>query len=161
MASIGRALAPFAIFLAFASAIPAQDYNAMGTDQLKADLPNAHPSAYYILASKLYDDGEADEAVFWLYAGQLRYRTHLSCQETGTTDADAALFGALSEVIGAEINRYAFGNLEQLTKTIDEVIAWDDQTPNKFTEMKLWQICPFGSRRWAGTVQDAPDRACR
>src|SRR5690606_955613 len=64
-------------------------------------------------------------------------RTHLSCQENGTADADAALFGALSEVIGAEINRYAFGNLEQLTKTIDEVIEWDNQTPNAFTEMKL------------------------
>src|SRR5690606_12221809 len=63
MALIGRALAPFAIFLALAAAAPAQDYNGMSTEQLKIILPGAHPSAYYILASKLYDAGEADEAV--------------------------------------------------------------------------------------------------
>lgn len=104
----------------------------MSVDSLKASVAQSHPSAYYILASKLYDEGEREEAVFWFYAGQLRYRTHLACNPDLPADGDPALFAAFSDVLGGEINRYAFGSPETLVTTIDAVIAWDQQTPNGF-----------------------------
>ncbi|WP_338606797.1 hypothetical protein V6617_09770 [Pelagibacterium nitratireducens] len=133
MAALYRALSPFAFFFLL-STVPAfaQDFNTMPVDQLRAEAPNAHPSAYYVLASRLYDRGDKDEAVFWFYAGQLRYRTHIACNPDLPPDGDPALFSALSEVIGSEINLYAFGDLERLLETIDAVIDWDQSTPNGY-----------------------------
>jgi hypothetical protein len=133
MAALYRALSPFAFFFLL-STVPAfaQDFHAMPVDQLKAEVPNAHPSGYYVLASRLYDRGDEDEAVFWFYAGQLRYRTHLACNPDLPPDGDPALFSALSEVIGSEINFYAFGDLDMLLDTIDAVIEWDRSTPNGY-----------------------------
>ncbi|WP_421950383.1 hypothetical protein [Pelagibacterium sp.] len=133
MAALYRALSPFALFFLI-STVPAfaQDFNAMPVHQLRAEVPNAHPSGYYVLASRLYDRGDRDEAVFWFYAGQLRYRTHLACNPDLPPDGDPALFSALSDVIGSEINFYAFGNLDLLLETIDAVIEWDQSTPNGY-----------------------------
>lgn len=133
MAALYRALSPF-VFFFLLSTVPAvaQDFHSMPVDQLRAEAPNAHPSAYYVLASRLYDRGDKDEAVFWFYAGQLRYRTHLACNPDLPPDGDPALFSALSEVIGSEINYYAFGDLDRLLDTIDAVIEWDQSTPNGY-----------------------------
>ena len=38
----------------------------------------------------------------------------------------------MSEVIGSEINFYAFGDLDMLLDTIDAVIEWDRSTPNGY-----------------------------
>lgn len=138
MSTLSRTLAPLALFLMISATGPvhAETYNDMSIDKLRANVTDEHPSAYYILASKLFDSGQRDEAVFWFYAGQLRYRTHLVCNPDLPADSDPALFGALSEVIGAEINAYAFGDLAMLEETIDRVIAWDNQTPNNFTNVR-------------------------
>lgn len=138
MSALSRTLAPLALFLMISATGPvhAETFNDMSIDRLRASVTNEHPSAYYILSSKLFDTGQHDEAVFWFYAGQLRYRTHLVCNPDLPADADPALFGALSEVIGAEINAYAFGDLAMLEETIDKVIAWDNDTPNKFTNVR-------------------------
>ncbi|WP_417581579.1 hypothetical protein [Pelagibacterium sp.] len=133
MAALYRALTPFAIFFMLSTAPTiAQDFQAMPVDQLRAEVSNAHPSGFYVLASRLYDAGDRDEAVFWFYAGQLRYRTHLTCNPDLPPDGDPALFSALSEMIGSEINYYAFGDLDSLLDTIDAVIEWDQSTPNGF-----------------------------
>ncbi|SDG64429.1 hypothetical protein [Pelagibacterium luteolum] len=133
MAHLSRALSPFALFLLLAaSPAYAQNFDAMSVGELRSVVTDSHPSGYYVLASKLYDEGERDEAVFWFYAGQLRYRTHLACNPELTQDGDGALFSALSEVIGSEINAYAFGDIDTLIQTIDAVVAWDQSTPNSF-----------------------------
>lgn len=136
MPSIRNAFAPLAMFIVLASGSPlwAQDYDGMSITELETALPSAHPAAFYVLAARLYDGDRKDEAVFWLYAGQLRYRTHLACSPEGEYEADAALFSALSELIGSEINRYAFSDIEHLTLTIDSVVEWDHKTPNLFIE---------------------------
>lgn len=135
MSVLNRALAPFALLLMLAVAAPAQaqNYSDMNPEDIEANIAGEHPAVFYVLASKLFDRGERDEAVFWFYAGQLRYRTHLACNPDLPPDGDPALFGALSDVIGGEINRYAFGDLDTLTATLDRVIAWDSATDNRFT----------------------------
>lgn len=135
MSALNRALAPFAFMFMLTVSAPmlAQDYNAMSPEEIESRIEGEHPAAYYVLASKLFDRGDQDDAVFWFYAGQLRYRTHLACNPDLAPDGDPALFGALSEVIGGEINRYAFGDLDVLKATIDRVVEWDGATQNRFT----------------------------
>ncbi|HTV02365.1 MAG TPA: hypothetical protein VMF13_17590 [Luteitalea sp.] len=102
-------------------------------EQLKAGIDTQHPAAYYVLAGKLLQAGQKDEAVFWFYAGQLRYRFHLGANPNLPRSGDPALFASLSEVVGRPVNEYAFGDLDALSVTIDKVLDWDAKTPNGFT----------------------------
>ena len=110
-----------------------EDFNRLTPDQLRASIEKQHPAAYYVLAGKLFESGQKDEAVFWFYAGQLRYRFHLKANQDLPPSGDAAVFASLSEVLGRPINEYAFGDLEQLVATIDKVLAWDERTANGYT----------------------------
>jgi hypothetical protein len=112
---------------------PSDDFNRLTPDQLKDGIEKRHPAAYYVLAGKLFSDGARDEAVFWFYAGQLRYRFHLAANPKLPPSGDPALFASFSQVLGQPINEYAFGDLAQLTATIDKVLAWDERTDNSFT----------------------------
>jgi hypothetical protein len=112
---------------------PADDFTSMTPDEIRAGIEKRHPAAYYVLAGKLFATGARDEAVFWFYAGQLRYRFHLAANPTLPPSGDPALFASLSEGLGRPVNEYAFGDLAQLTATIDKVLAWDERTDNAFT----------------------------
>jgi len=113
-----------------------EDFNRLTPDQLKASIEKQHPAAYYVLAGKLFESGQKDEAVFWFYAGQLRYRFHLKANPDLPPSGDAAVFASLSEGLGRPINEYAFGDLEQLVATIDKVLSWDEGTANGYTSKK-------------------------
>ena len=93
-----------------------------------------HPAEHMKRAAALFRAGDRDRAVFWFYLGQLRYRTHLSARK-GQLDpsGDPALFSSLLQAVGGPINRYAFGDIPALARTIDEVLAWDDAHPDGFT----------------------------
>lgn len=112
----------------------------MSIEQLRNGIENRHPSGFYILAEKLFAAGKKDEAVFWFYAGQLRYRVYLLVNH-GKQDpsGDPAVFASLSEVIGRPINEYAFGDVPQLAKTIDAVIAWDRSHANALTPRQKYR----------------------
>jgi hypothetical protein len=116
-----------------APAASPDDFHRQTPEQLKAGIEKQHPAAYYVLAGKLFEAGQKDEAVFWFYAGQLRYRFHLAANPTLPRSGDPALFASLSDVVGAPINGYAFGDIPQLVATIDKVLAWDERTDNAFT----------------------------
>src|SRR5580700_9047138 len=112
----------------------AVDLSSLSIDQLKDGIENQHPTAFYILAQKLFAAGQKDDAVFWFYTGQLRYRVYLVAnKDTLKPDGDPAIFASLSEEIGRPINEYAFGDIPQLAKTIDAVIAWDQSHGNALT----------------------------
>ena len=115
---------------------PADDATKKTPEQLKKGIENQHPAIYYILAQKLFESGKKDEAVFWFYAGQLRYRFHLLANPDLDPSGDAALFASFSEVIGRPINEYAFGDLKALDATLEKVLAWDEATANGFTSTK-------------------------
>jgi hypothetical protein len=105
-------------------------------DQLKAHIENKHPATYYKLAGKLFQDGQKDEAVFWFYLGQLRYRFHLATARNLDPSGDPALFASLSEVVGRPLNEYAFGDIPKLAEAIDKVLEWDATHENGFTPKK-------------------------
>ena len=112
----------------------AADLSTLSIDQLKNGIENQHPTAFYILAQKLFTAGQKDDAVFWFYAGQLRYRVYLGVNKDKLDPSgDPALFASLSEEVGRPINEYAFGDIPQLAKTIDAVIAWDQSHANALT----------------------------
>ena len=109
------------------------DFQRLSADELKKGIEKRHPAAYYVLAQKLFASGDRDEAVFWFYAGQLRYRFHLAASPELPKSGDPALFASLSEVIGRPLNEYAFGDLPALDATLDKVLAWDERTDNGLT----------------------------
>lgn len=112
------------------------DFASQTPEQLKKNIENQHPAACYVLAQKLFAAGEKDEAVFWFYAGQLRFRFHLAASPGLDPSGDPALFASLNEVIGRPINEYAFGSQKTLVATLDRVLAWDVKTPNGLTSKK-------------------------
>jgi hypothetical protein len=106
-------------------------------DQTPADLIAAaetlHPAALYVLAAKLLQSGQNDDAVFWFHVGQLRYRFMLATLE-GQERSDAGiLFSALSENVGRPINEWAFGDVDAAVATIDAALAWDAAHDNPVT----------------------------
>lgn len=121
-------------------AASAQDPTTLSIEQLRNGIENRHPSSFYILAEKLFAAGKKDEAVFWFYAGQLRYRVYLLVNQ-GKLDpsGDPAVFASLSEVVGRPINEYAFGDIPELVKTIDAVIAWDRSHANTLTPRQKYR----------------------
>ena len=106
---------------------------AKSSDELMKGIENQHPSMYYLLASKLFEERREPEAVFWFYAGQLRYRFHLAAHPELDPTGDKALFASLSESIGVPINQWGMGDLTAFEKTLGAVATWDEQTPNGFT----------------------------
>ncbi|HTU11582.1 MAG TPA: hypothetical protein VMG08_11880 [Allosphingosinicella sp.] len=108
------------------------DPQTVALDDLIRIVPDQHPSFYYILAQRLFAGGRRDEAVFWFYAGQLRYRIRLACHPDLAPDTEPALFAALSETVGAPVNEYAFGDLDALVATLERARTWDAETRNGF-----------------------------
>jgi hypothetical protein len=111
-----------------------QDYSAMTVDQLRDGIENRHPAAYLILAQKLFTGGKRDEAIFWLYEGQLRFRIYLACHPDLPSDGEPALFSSMNHVIAKPLNQYAFGDIDTLVATIDRALDWDSKTENGFID---------------------------
>jgi len=111
-----------------------ENLSTQSAQQLQTGIEKKHPAAYYALAKKLFEQGEKDEAVFWFYAGQIRYRAYLLGHPELPLDGDPALFASLSEVVGRPINVHAFGDIAGLTKTIDRALAWDATNPDPFSK---------------------------
>ena len=107
--SFARLLVVTAIcFAAWPNAANAQTRRATGLENLAAQTPaqlmagieRKHPAAYYALAKRLFEEGQREEAVFWFYAGQIRYRAYMIGNPQLPRDGDPALFASLSEVVG-------------------------------------------------------------
>lgn len=80
-------------------------------------------------AGDLWAAGKKEDAVFWFYAGQLRFRTYLTANPGLDPTGAPALFSALMETLGTPINGYAFGDVPALAATMDRVLAWDAANP--------------------------------
>ena len=94
---------------------------------------NAHPVQMYHHAGRLLEAGDMNEAAFWFYAGQLRYRVHLMARPDLPPDRDPALFASLNSVLGQEINEYLGARPDEWERVIERVLNWDANTPNHFT----------------------------
>jgi hypothetical protein len=110
-----------------------QDMAKLPPTEIERQLPAAHPADYYVYANQLWAAGNKDKAVFWFYAGQLRYRFHLLANPGADPSGDPALFASLQDTIGRPINLYAGSDLKKWIQEIDAVLAWDEATANGFT----------------------------
>lgn len=108
------------------------DPEHLALDALIRIIPDQHPAFYYILARRLYQANRKDEAVFWFYAGQLRYRIRLACHPNLAPDVEPALFGALQEEVGRLVNEYAGADPDAWAAAIARARDWDAQTRNGF-----------------------------
>jgi hypothetical protein len=139
---------------------PLADLMKQTPEQIVQGIEGRHPAIYFVLAQKLFEAGRKDEATFWYYAGQLRYRFYLKATPGLDASGDPALFGSLSEVIGRPINEYAFGDLDAFRVTLDRVLTWDDQSPNSFTakdqHRAAWSETRAGLR---GLIEHVRDNA--
>ena len=127
------------IILTFSSIVgiaAENDIWKQSSEQLLKDIEGKHPVTYYALAAHHFKNGKKDEAVFWYYVGQIRYRFYLSAKkDTLDPSRDPAVFGSLSHTLGTPINEYGFGDLDAMVKTIDRAIKWDKEHENKFTSV--------------------------
>lgn len=101
--------------------------------EVEAALPREHPAAYYAYAARLFHEGRGDDAVFWFYAGQLRYRFHLLSNPNLPADQDPAAMASLNAMVGQYINEYAGGDPTSWVAQIDRILEWDAKTDNGFT----------------------------
>ena len=101
-------------------------------DEVVEKLPELYPLDYYTAALRLFhEEDRKEEALFWMYAGQLRWRARLECHppEPG---GEGALFGAMNAMVGEIVNDYAAENIDLWLETIDKVLAWDAANPSLF-----------------------------
>lgn len=117
LACLGLLMAP-----AFAQK---QDVAKMSNEEIVAAAPDLHPSALYLLASRLLAEGRGQEAANWMYAGQLRYRILIS-----TGQEDGTLFSALTEQVGRPVNEYIAGDVDEWIAAMDFALKWDAAEPN-------------------------------
>ncbi|WP_447926859.1 hypothetical protein [Vreelandella sp. EE27] len=97
------------------------------------DASSSHPAEYYQYAAELFSRGDKEEAAFWCYAGQLRYRIHLTARPDLPPSGDPALFASLHSVVGEQINEYLGGEPAIWKATIERVLEWDEMVENAFT----------------------------
>jgi hypothetical protein len=113
--------------------LPRVPGDRMTTAQIEKGAPAVHPATLYVLAQRLFAEGRKDEAVFWYYVGQLRFRFYLAVNPHLESSGDPALFSVLSDVVGNPIDRFGFQDPRKLVQTLERVEQWDEETPNGFT----------------------------
>lgn len=110
-------------------------------EEVIADAPRMHAVAMFYLARRLFELERRDEALFWFYEGQLRWRAYLMQTPNGSGQArQGGLFGGgersryqqLFDTIGPDINAYAFCDMQAFSRMVDAVIAWDNEHPDAF-----------------------------
>lgn len=100
--------------------------------EVEQALPNAHPSAYYHYAERLYEEGKREQALTWMYVGHIRYLLHLHSNPVGA-DEDAETFGRLTSAVVQPALRWAAADIDMLVARLDEALAWDADHPNGYT----------------------------
>jgi hypothetical protein len=111
----------------------ADDWAKQTPAQIESGIEAKHPAAFFILALKLFEQGKRDDATRWFYIGQIRYRAYLATNPNLNPSGDPALFSSLFHSVGPTINGYAFGDIPQLQKIIDQALDWDAKHPDSFT----------------------------
>lgn len=109
----------------------AENLDTMSSAQIVAQAGSLHPSALYVLASRLLAEGRGQEAANWMYAGQLRYRFMLAVPDAQPDDR--ILFSALTEQVGRPVNEYIAGDPDEWIAAMRWALDWDAATDNHVT----------------------------
>ena len=126
----------------------------MNLDELIRIVPSQHPASYYILATRLFEAGRREEAVFWFYAGQLRYRIRLACHPELPPGTEPALFASLQEGAGQVINEHAGGDPDAWAAAMERALEWDERTPNGFEPKEPCRAAIADQRGGLATLVD-------
>ncbi|SIR27572.1 hypothetical protein SAMN05421641_1365 [Paracoccus thiocyanatus] len=105
--------------------------DTMPSAQIVEQAGSLHPSALYVLASRLLAEGKGPEAANWMYAGQLRYRFLLAVPKAQADDR--ILFAALSEQVGRPVNEYIAGDPDEWMAAMRWALDWDAANENHVT----------------------------
>lgn len=129
------------VFLALnaCAALTPEEIKSLPPASIERSLPDEHPSSYYLYAVRLFAEGKKDDAVFWFYTGQIRFRAHLKANPDLKPSGDPALFASLNATLGREINEYAGGDPKMWFAQIDRALAWDRKMENGFTSKKKFK----------------------
>jgi hypothetical protein len=128
----GLILMPLVPLASFAGEGPSPAWATQTVAQLETGVEHKHPAVYTVIVKDLFERGHKDEAVFWFYLGQLRYRAYLAAHPNLASDNDPELFQAFMSETGPPLNEYAFGNIPALAATLTRVIAWDEAHPDDY-----------------------------
>ena len=77
-------------------------------EALAAGIEHEGPLAALELSNRLWVAGRKDDAVFFFYLGQLRYRAYL----LSDPKRDRSLFDAMISAMRPPINQYVFGDIK-------------------------------------------------
>ena len=103
-------------------------------EELEVGIQNKAPSTYFALATELFRSGQKDDAAFWYYVGQIRYRfLVLAKAKTSEPSDEQAHFWLLSESVGQSIYEKAGQRSARLLRALDRALAWDLEQPNGYT----------------------------
>ena len=117
----------------WSSAATAQDLATMPLGTIIAQASNLSPDSLYMLAGRLFAAGRRDEAVVWFYIAQIRMRFRLAVAPDLQPDGEPAVYGALFETMGPQINGWAFGDIDRVAAHMQEALDWDSSHANAFT----------------------------
>jgi len=84
------------------------------------------PGKMFSPAYYLFIHGREQEAVFWFYAAQLRFRIQAVIKGGDHAQILAIMLGT----VGPPIMNHAYQDIDRLGRTFDEVLAWDRATPD-------------------------------
>jgi len=90
--------------------------------EIKNCVDSVDAATLFVLAIRLYDLGEKDEAAYWFYNAQFRKNIFIQmATDLDPTGAPAAL-QAFKNLSGKWINGYAFGDPDKLAATLEQII---------------------------------------
>jgi hypothetical protein len=112
-------------------------------DALIQNVEHAHPIAMFLLAKRLYDLDQRDEAVFLFYVGQLRWRACLAQYPNCGREPFSRLF----ETIGPDLNQHAFRDLAAYERMVASVLEWDENHHDDYvTDLAVKERVRHGPR---------------
>lgn len=119
------------------TAATADTIRDLATKMKKDEWEILSPEAMSIVAIRLYDLGHKDDSVYWFYSAQWRarlLRELISKSDVGGLGDPAfertQALNALYQLSGPYINRYAFGKLKTLEKTLAKVREENQSIPS-------------------------------
>lgn len=94
----------------------------------------ADPVEDYELAIEMFHRGDRQVATCLFYRGQFRARLFVAARPGLPPDGAPALYASLNEVVGAEINLWAAGDVDKWAEAMECALRWaettdDPQTP--------------------------------
>ncbi len=101
--------------------------------RVRKEAGSVDPIALMLMAGKMNQLGQHEEAVFWFLAGQLRMRYLLAVSPDQTR---GQAFASMMVALATPIYQPFQNDLAQVAPIVDRVLAWDKATPIDFSHQR-------------------------